>query len=93
MATKDILFVSFFDYYFLKVHLHHFSEIRSHKKVTKQWNQGFSYYFFLMIEGSGSGSVRPKNIDPTDSVPDRQHCPGVNVKQKSGRKKIAMWTK
>jgi hypothetical protein len=26
----------FFAYYFLKVHLHHFSKIKSHKEVTKQ---------------------------------------------------------
>jgi hypothetical protein len=26
----------FFTYYFLKLHLHHFSEIKSHKEVTKQ---------------------------------------------------------
>jgi hypothetical protein len=48
------------------VHLHHFSKIKSHKEVG---NKGFSYYFCLMIEGSGSlslingsGSGRPKNI-------------------------------
>jgi hypothetical protein len=27
---------SFFAYYFLKIHLHHFSKINSHKEVTKQ---------------------------------------------------------
>ncbi len=26
----------FFSYYFLKVHLHHFSKQKSHKEVTKQ---------------------------------------------------------
>jgi hypothetical protein len=37
--------------YFLKLHLHHFSKIKSHKEVTKQnsRNQGFSYYFSLML--------------------------------------------
>ncbi len=30
---------------------------RSHKKSQNSRNQGFSYYFCLMIEGSGSGSV------------------------------------
>ncbi len=68
--------LSFLAYYFLKVHLHHFSMIKSHKEVTKQYgrNQRFSYYFCLMIEGgsgygsvsltngSGCGSGRPKNI-------------------------------
>ncbi len=69
-------------YYFLKVYLHHFSKIKSHKEVTKQWNQCFSYYFCLLIEGSwfgsgfvsltnGSGSGRPKHMDPTD--PDPKH--------------------
>ncbi len=37
----------------LKVHLHHISKIKSHEEVTKQY-QSFSYYFCLMIEGSGS---------------------------------------
>ncbi len=44
-------------YYFLKVYLNHFSKINHQKEVTKQLNQGFSYYFCLMIEGSGSGSI------------------------------------
>jgi hypothetical protein len=46
-------------------------------------NQSFSYYFCLMMEGSGAGSVLvtndpdadpggPKHTDPTDS--DQQHC-------------------
>ncbi len=64
------LFKSFSAYYFLKVHLHHFSKIKSPKEVKKNSrNQGFSYYFCLMIEGpgsipptNGSGSGRPKNI-------------------------------
>jgi hypothetical protein len=33
---KLILFLSFSAYYFLKVHLHHFSKIKSPKEVTKQ---------------------------------------------------------
>ncbi len=38
----------------VKVHLHHFSKI-SQKEVKKNSiNQGFSYYFCGMIEGSGS---------------------------------------
>ena len=52
-------------------------------------NQGFSYYFCLMIEGpgagvgsgsipltNGSGSRRPKNkhVDPVDPDSDPQHC-------------------
>ncbi len=58
-------------YYFLKVHLYHFSKIKSQKESQNSRNQGFSYYFCMMIEGSGSGSIpltsgsgseRPKNM-------------------------------
>jgi hypothetical protein len=36
-ANKKLIFsLSFCAYYFLKAHLHHFSEIKSHKEVTKQ---------------------------------------------------------
>ncbi len=59
--------------YFLKVHLHHFSKIKSHKKSQNSRNQCLSYCFCLMREESGSGrgsisltngsgSGRPKNI-------------------------------
>jgi hypothetical protein len=60
--------------YFLKVHLHYFSKIKSQKELQNSRVQGFSYYFCMMIEGSGSragsgsiplisgsGSGRPKN--------------------------------
>ncbi len=51
--------------YFLKVHLHYFWKIKSHKESQNSRIQGFSYYFCMMIEGSGSGfragSGRPKN--------------------------------
>ncbi len=42
-------------YYFLKLHLHHFSKIKSKKESQNSRNQGFSYY--MMIEGCGSGSI------------------------------------
>ena len=62
---------------FWKVHLHHFLKIKSQKESQNSRNQGFSYYFCMMIEGSGSragsgsipltswsgsGSRRPKNM-------------------------------
>ncbi len=68
---------SFSTYYFLKVHLHHFSKIKSSKKAQNSRNQGFFTYFGFLIEGSisgsragsgsipltcGSGSGRPKNM-------------------------------
>ncbi len=72
-ANKKLIFWnSFSAYYFLKVHLHHFSTKKGHKKKSQNSrNQGFSYYFCLMIEGSGSipvtngsapGFMRPKSI-------------------------------
>ncbi len=61
--------------YFLNVHLHHFSKIKVIKKSQNSRNQCFSYYFCLMVEGSGArsgsisltngsgfGSGRPRNI-------------------------------
>jgi hypothetical protein len=71
-ASKKLIFNTIFSaYYFLKVHLHHFSKIKSQKESQISRNQGFSYYFCMIIEGSGSGSIpltsgsgsgRPKNM-------------------------------
>ncbi len=71
-ASKKLIFNTIFSaYYFLKVHLHHFSKIKSQKESQNSRNQGFSNYFCMMIEGSGSipltsgsgsGSRRPKNM-------------------------------
>jgi hypothetical protein len=55
----------------LKVHLHHFSKLKVKKKSQNSRNQGFSLFFCLSIEESGSGSIpstnrsgsrRPKNM-------------------------------
>ncbi len=62
MPAKIKFFNTIFSaYYFLKLHLHHFSKIKSQKKSLNSRNQGFSYHFCMMIEGSGSGSGRPRN--------------------------------
>ncbi len=77
-ASKKQIFNTIFSaYYFLKLHLHHFSKIKSQKESQNSMNQGFSYSFCMMIEesgsraGSGSGSIpltsgsgsgRPKNM-------------------------------
>jgi hypothetical protein len=71
-ASKKLIFYTIFSaYYFLRLHLHHFSKIKSQKESQNSRNQGFSYYFCMMIEGSGSiplasgsgsGSWRPKNM-------------------------------
>ncbi len=58
MPAKKLFFNTIFSaYYFLKVHLHHFSKIKCQKYSQNSRNQGFSYYFCMMIEGSGSGSI------------------------------------
>jgi hypothetical protein len=75
-SSKKLIFNKIFSaYYFLKLHLHHFAKIKSQKESQNSRNQGFSYYFCMMIEGSGSragsgsipltsgsGSGRPKNM-------------------------------
>ncbi len=68
-SQQKIIFISNFSAcYFLKVHLHHFSKIKRHKEVIKQYESSFFWLFCLMI---GSGSRRPKSISYTD--PDPQH--------------------
>jgi hypothetical protein len=37
----------------MKLHLHHFSKIKSQKESQNSRNQSFSSYFCMMIEGSG----------------------------------------
>ncbi len=59
---KLIFLTQFFSaYYFLELHLHHLSKIKSQKESQNSSNQGFFFYYFCMtIEGSGSG--KPKNM-------------------------------
>ncbi len=49
MPTKNYFFKFSADY-FLKVHLHYFSKTKSQKDSQNSRNQGFSYYFCMMIE-------------------------------------------
>jgi hypothetical protein len=81
MPTKNIFFLSFSAYNFLKVDLHKFSRSKVIKKSQKnRRNQDFSYFVCLIIEGSGSvpltnrsGTRRPKKHTDPDPVPDPQH--------------------
>jgi hypothetical protein len=67
-ASKKKIFNPIFSaYYFLKVHLHNFSKIKCQKESQNSRNQGFSYYFCMMIEGSGFGST------PLTSIVDPRH--------------------
>jgi hypothetical protein len=70
MPAKNKFFNTIFsNFYFLKLNLNHFSKMKSQKGSQNSRNQGFSFYFCMMIEGSGSipltsgsGSWRPKNM-------------------------------
>jgi hypothetical protein len=60
-ASKKLIFNTIFSVYygyFLKVHktFTSFSKIKSQKESQNRRNQGFSYYFCMMIEGPESGS-------------------------------------
>ncbi len=55
MPAKNWFFNTIFSAcYFLKVYLHYFSKIKSQKESQNSRIQGLSYYFCMMIEGSGS---------------------------------------
>ncbi len=57
-ANKKLIKKKVFSaYYFLKVHLHNFSKIKSPKEVTKQLESRFFLLFSLIIEESGSGAI------------------------------------
>jgi hypothetical protein len=69
-ANKKLILKKFF---FLRDIYIIFQRLKVKKKSQRSRNQGFSYYFCLVIEGSGSGSIpltngfgsgsrRPKNI-------------------------------
>ncbi len=67
-ASKKLFFNTTFSAYdFLKLHLHHFSKIKIQKESQNSRNQGFSYYFCMIIEGSGSGSRAGSGSKPLTS--------------------------
>ncbi len=69
-ASKKQIFYTFFSaYYLLKLHLHHFSKIKSQKKSPYSRIKGFSYYFCTMIEGSGSRAGSGSGSIPLTSGP------------------------
>ncbi len=79
MPTKYLIFIFIFSAdYFLKVHLHHFSKLKSQNDLQNSRKQGFSYYFCMMIEGSGGKRSRGKcgSEDPVpyQNVTDPQNC-------------------
>ncbi len=69
MPAKKLFFNTIFStYYFLKLHLYHFTKIKSQKEVLNSRNQGFSTYFYMIIEGSWSGSFY-MIIEGSGSIP------------------------
>ncbi len=90
MPTKNNFCINIFSaYYCLKVHLHNFPKIKSQKWSQNSRNQGFSYYFCMITEESGSkltngsGSGRPKNMWIrwiTDPDSDPEHWFQVRLK-------------
>ncbi len=77
-ASKKLVFYTIFSaFYFLKLHLHHFSKIKSQKESQNRRNQGFLKLFLHdnrriripMSMTSGSGYLWL--VDPD---PDPQHC-------------------
>ncbi len=55
MPAKNKFFNTIFSAYdFLKLDLHHFSKTKIQKDSQNSGNQGFSYYFCMIMEGSGS---------------------------------------
>ncbi len=57
-AKNKFVDTIFSAYYFLKLHFHHFSKIKIQKESQNRRNQGFSYYFRMMIEESGSSRCK-----------------------------------
>ncbi len=60
--TKYQFKKSFSAWYFFEGTFTSFFKDKNQKESQNSRNQGFSYYFCLMIVGSGSGSRRPQNI-------------------------------
>jgi hypothetical protein len=92
IPTKNNLFFKFFAHYILKEHLHHFSQIKSKKKSQNSRNQGFSYFFCLLMEGSIRSVKRTDPGGPKTHVSGSttmivtliQCCGSGSVSQRSG---------
>jgi hypothetical protein len=70
-ASKKLIFNTIFSaYYFLKVHLHHFSKIKSQKESQNRRNQVF--LLFLHDDRRIRSRIREaqKHVDPD---PDSEH--------------------
>ncbi len=81
-STPRPLRARFYAYYFLMVHLHYSSKIKSHKEVTEQFF--LLLLFCLMMEGSGFVQIMtdpggPQTYDPTDQDPNLQDWCGVKL--------------
>jgi hypothetical protein len=84
MTTKKYVFIRFFASDFLKLHIHYFSKTKVIKKSQNRRNQDLSYYFCLMIEGSGTGSGGESGADPYFVLMDPALDPGGPKTYRSG---------
>jgi hypothetical protein len=99
IQQKTNLFNKIFSsYYFLQLHLHYFSKIKSQKESQNSRNRGFCYYFCMMIEGSGSGSRAGSGSGsiPLTSGPGRpknsgKHVDPVDLDPQHCRYLIKLW--
>ncbi len=62
LLDAKVFFSRFFSFYFLKVHLHHSSKIKSHKEVTKRVEIK-AFLFYLLDDGRIRIRIQgPKNL-------------------------------
>ncbi len=85
VATKNYFCIGFFAYYFLKLHFHHFSRIKSHKEVITEQYELRLFIKFLLVDRRIRSRIRTsyypiriqeaqKHMEPIAPDPDPQHC-------------------
>ncbi len=81
-VNKKLIFLQkFFCIFTLWRYIYIFFQ-KSQKKSQNSRNQDFSPYFLFVMEGYGSGSRRPKHVDPVDPDldSDPQHWPWLQAR-------------
>jgi hypothetical protein len=73
-TKKQFFYKSFSAYYFLKVLLNHFSQVKSQKEATKQKKSRF-FLLFLLNDRRIRIQEAQKHVDPEDPDPDSDPDP------------------